>query len=120
MTERADLLMDVIQAKRNLADSYQKLSDAVYEFEEKYCEKGIILTANVNWKSKTDLWIVFRDELPDNIDEIVEDFKNTFNLELDEIIKETSLKTQMRSSEWIHWKYMFHHIDTWKRFKEDK
>ena len=41
MTERADLLMDVIQAKRNLADSYQKLSDAVYEFEEKYCEKGI-------------------------------------------------------------------------------
>lgn len=120
MIERADLLMDVIQAKRNLADSYQKLSDAVYEFEEKYSEKGINLTANVSWKSKTDLWIVFRDELPDNVDEIVEDFKNTFNLELDEIIKETSLKTQMRSSEWIHWRYNFHHIDRWKQFKEDK
>ena len=120
MTERADLLMDVIQAKSNLADSYQKLSDAVYEFEEKYREKGIKLTAAVNWKSKTEVWILFSDELPDNVDEIVEEFKKTFNLELDEIIKETSLKTQIRSSEWIHWRYNFLHMDRWKRFKEDK
>lgn len=115
-----DLLMDTIQAKRNLSESYQKLSDAVYEFEEKYSEKGIKLSASVSWRTKTDLWILFRDELPDNVDEIVEDFKKTFNLELDEIIKETSLKTQMRSSEWICWRYNFHHMDRWKQFKEDK
>lgn len=120
MTERADLLMDVIQAKRNMSDSYQKLCDAVYEFEEKYSEKGIKLAASVSWRTKTDLWILFKDELPGNVDEIVEDFKNTFNLELDEIIKETSLKTQMRSREWICWRYMFHHIDRLKQFEEKK
>ena len=46
MTE--DLLMDVIKAKRNVGFCYQKLSDAVYEFEEKWEKKGFNLSANVD------------------------------------------------------------------------
>ena len=110
MTEK-DLLKNVMEAKRKLGYTYQKLSDAVDEFEDKYYEKGIKLGAIVDWKTKTDLALTFNDCLPDNLNEIVEDFQETFNLELDSIIKEDSQENSMRKGAWVHYRFVFHHKD---------
>jgi len=112
-----DLLMDVIKAKRNVGNCYQKLCDAVYEFEEKWEEKGVNLSANVDWKSKTTLWLVFRDRIPDEVEDILEEFKDKFNVELTEIHEERMLKTNSRCFEHIMWRYEFSHVDRWKELK---
>ena len=113
-----DLLMNTINAKRQVGQSYQILSDAVYEFEEKWEKKGVNISADVDWKTKTILYIVFRDRIPDEIHEIIEDFQKTFNVELDEIKEEKSLQTSSRKFTYTHWKYEFLHVDRFKDFKE--
>ena len=115
MTE--DLLMDVIKAKRNVGFCYQKLSDAVYEFEEKWEKKGVNLSANVDWKSKTILWLVFRDRIPDEVEVILEEFKEKFNVELTEIHEDRMLKTSSRIFGFIMWRYEFSHVDRWNELK---
>ena len=112
MTE--DLLMDTIKAKRHVGHAYTKLSNAVYEFEEKWEKKGVILSANVDWKTKTTLWININDKLPDSIQEIIEDFQETFNVELTTIKEERLLKTSTRHFSSIHWIYEFQHVNKWK------
>lgn len=112
-----DLLMDVIRAKRNLGDSYQKLSDAVDEFEEKWEKKGVNISGNVDWKCKTILWLVFNDRIPDEVEDILEEFKDKFNVELTEIHEERRLKTSSRNFEYINWRYEFQHVDRWKELK---
>lgn len=114
MTE--DLLMDTIKAKRYVGHAYEKLSNAVDEFDEKWEKKGVILSANVDWKTKTTLWIRINDKLPDLIQEIIEDFQETFNVELTTIKEERLLKTSTRQFSSIHWIYMFEHVDKWKDF----
>ena len=112
MTE--DLLMDTIKAKRYVGHAYEKLSNAVYEFDEKWEKKGVILSANVDWKTKTTLWININDKLPDSIPEIIEDFQETFNVELTEIVEKRLLKTNMRDFSSTSWRYEFEHKDKWK------
>lgn len=112
MTE--DLLMDTIKAKRHVGHAYEKLSNAVDEFDEKWEKKGVILSANVDWKTKTTLWININDKLPDSIQEIIEDFQETFNVELTTIKEERLLKTSTRHFSSIHWIYSFQHVDKWK------
>lgn len=106
-----DLLMDTIRAKRNLADCYQKLSDAVYEFEEKWIKKGVNISANVMWKTKVDLYLVFPDTIPDELSEIIGEFQKEFNVELTEILEEKLVRTSSRSWESISWRYNFQHRD---------
>ena len=112
MTE--DLLMDTIKTKRHVGYAYEKLCEAVDEFGEKWEKKGVIFSANVDWKSKTNLWININDKLPDSIQEIIEDFQETFNVELTEIVEKRLLKTSMRDFSSINWIYSFQHVDKWK------
>lgn len=112
MTE--DLLMDTIKAKRYVGYAYEKLSNAVDEFDEKWEKKGVILSANVDWKTKTTLWININDKLPDEIQEIIEDFQETFNVELSTIKEVRLLKTSMRDFSSTSWRYEFEHKDKWK------
>ncbi len=112
-----DLLMDTIQAKRNVGKCYQKLYDAVYEFEEKWEKKGVNISGNVDWKSKTILWLVFHDRIPDEVADILEEFKDKFNVELTEIHEERRLKTSSRNFGYITWRYEFQHVDRWKELK---
>lgn len=112
MTE--DLLMDTIKAKRHVGHAYEKLSNAVDEFDEKWEKKGVILSANVDWKTKTTLWININDKLPDSIQEIIEDFQETFNVELSTIKEVRLLKTSMRNFSSTSWIYEFEHKDKWK------
>lgn len=112
MTE--DLLMDTIKAKRHVGHAYEKLSNAVDEFDEKWEKKGVILSANVDWKTKTTLWININDKLPDSIQEIIEDFQETFNVELSTITEVRLLKTSMRDFSSTSWRYEFEHKDRWK------
>lgn len=112
MTE--DLLMDTIKAKRHVGHAYEKLSNAVDEFDEKWEKKGVILSANVDWKTKTTLWININGNIPDEIHEVIEDFQETFNVELTEIVEKRLLKTSMRDFSSINWIYSFEHVDKWK------
>ena len=82
--------------------------------EEKWNEKGVNLSANVDWKSKTLLLLVFNDRIPDEIEDILEEFKGKFNVELTEIQQQTMLKTSSRKFEYILWRYEFAHVDRWK------
>lgn len=111
MAEKEDLLMDTIQAKRNVMDCYQKLSDAVDEFEEKWMKKGVLgIRAIVDWRTKTHLKLSV-DSIPDEMSEIIEDFKNTFNVELSEITEEKILPTSTRKFAFTRWTYEFAHVD---------
>ncbi len=110
-----DLLMNVIQAKRNVVDCYKKLSDAVDEFEEKWEKKGVHgIRAIVDWRTKTYLILSVHDSIPDEMPKIIEDFKATFHVELTEIKEETNLKTSTRHFEYTYWRYEFQHVDKWK------
>ena len=114
--ETTDLLMDVIQANRYVGNSYEKLSDAIDEFEDKYDAKGIDFCALVDWKTKTILSIRFyKKDLPgkDMLSRIIEDFKDEFNVELTDIIEEKNLKTSLRCFEYTYIKYIFQHKDRW-------
>lgn len=114
MAEKEDLLMDTIQAKRNVGSCYEKLSDAVYEFEEKWEKKGVNISADVDWRTKTYLRLSVHDNIPEEMSEIIEDFKNTFHVELTEIREEKNLKTSTRYFEYTYWIYEFAHVDRWK------
>lgn len=109
----ADLLMNTIKAKRNLNRIYSDLCDAVNEFEEKWDEKGVHISASVHWKTKTTLWINVHDRIPDEIQDILADFKDTFNVELTEIKEEKALQTTSRCKPWVTWTYVFKHVDRW-------
>lgn len=106
-----DLLMDTIKAKRNLIQCYEDLSDAVDEFDEKWEEKGVDICTHVDWKTKTILYLNVHDRIPDEINDILSDFKETFNVELCEIKEEKALQTTSRCKSWVTWAYVFRHVD---------
>ena len=112
-----DLLMNTIKAKRHVNECYQRLSDAVDEFDEKWEEKGVNITSGVDWKTKTILWINVNDRIPEEIHDIIVDFKETFNVELTEIIEEKNLKTSSRKFAYTHWRYVFQHVDRYAFLK---
>ena len=109
----ADLLMNTIKAKRNLNKLYSDLCDAVDEFDEKWEEKGVNITSGVDCKTKTTLWINVHDRIPYEIQDILSDFQDTFNVELTEIIEEKNLQTSTRKFAYVYWKYVFQHVDRW-------
>ena len=111
MTE--DLLMNTIKAKRHVNECYERLSDAVGEFDEKWEEKGVNITSGVDWKTKTTLWINVNDRIPGEIHDIIVDFQETFNVELTEVIEEKNLQTSTRKFAYTHWRYVFQHVDRW-------
>lgn len=106
-----DLLMDTIKAKRHLNECYERLSDAVDEFDEKWEEKGVNICTHVEWKTKTILYLTVHDRIPDEINDILSDLKEIFNVELCEIKKEKSLQTTIRCTSWVTWVYVFRHVD---------
>ncbi|WP_296796282.1 hypothetical protein [uncultured Methanobrevibacter sp.] len=112
-----DLLMDTIKAKRNLIQCYGDLSDAVDEFDEKWEEKGVDICTCVDWKTKTILYLNVHDRIPDEIQDILADFKDTFNVELTEIKEEKALQTTSRCKPWVTWTYVFQHVDRYAFLK---
>ena len=108
-----DLLMDTIKAKRNLIQCYEDLSDAVDEFDEKWEEKGVDICTCVDWKTKTILYLNVHDRIPDEINDIIVDFQETFNVELSEVKEEKILQTSTRKFVYTHWRYVFQHVDRW-------
>lgn len=112
-----DLLMDTIKAKRHVNECYQRLSDAVDEFDEKWEKKGVNITSGVDWKTKTILWINVNDRIPEEIHDIIVDFQETFNVELSEVKEEKSLQTSSRKFAYTNWGYVFQHVDRYAFLK---
>ena len=98
-----DYLVDMRNTKRKHIKLYEKLSDAIDEFQEKYEKQGINFTTNIDWRTKQELYISLFDVPEDYsfMDPIIEEFKREFHVDLTEKLIEHSYIVNQTRVKWV-------------------